>query len=63
MVHTDQPFLRRAGIVVHLGSGAVLLATKPVSVPNFPSLSVTTGLSFKRSIDRVGAQLFTHSPM
>ena len=38
-----------------------MLAVKPVvCVPNLPWLRVTTGDSLRRSMDRVGAQLFEH---
>ena len=38
-----------------------MLAASPVCVPNVPWLSVATGDSLRRSMPRVGAQLFAHA--
>lgn len=57
---THLPLVKGAGAVSHLGSGAVLLAVKPVCVPNLPWLRVATGDWLRRSMDSVGAQLLTH---
>ena len=58
---TGPPVVKGPTVASHLGSGAVLLAVKPVvCVPNLPWLRVTTGDSLRRSMDRVGAQLFVH---